>query len=168
MSHNISEYIIEMYRKEDLMRMYHFDLEKFGTQVINFFPVSPKEKLAAVNYYEELIAKMKQQGLEKSGHLTEVNEVVDKLEQLHQSLKSSDDAYDEVFQKAKPYIDENMKLSNGEISSEVQICLNGVYGFLLLKIEDRTIQPEEQQMLDRFGDLLSILSIKYEEQVKSN
>ncbi|WP_162555889.1 DUF4924 family protein [Reichenbachiella versicolor] len=165
---NISEYIIEMYRKEDLMRAYKFDLEKFGTQVINFFPVDPKEKLAAVNYYEELMQKMQKQGIEISGHLDEVNELVDNLEALHISLKESDEAYLNVYQKASEYIQNNLKEAKGIIKGEVQVCLNGVYGFLLLKIEERPIKPDEQSMVDAFGDLLSLLSYKYQEKVESN
>lgn len=167
-SNNISEYIISIYRKEDLMRAYQFDLEKFGTQVINFFPISDKEKLAEVNHYEEFMQKMKDQGIEEKGHLEEVNELVAILSKLHTQLKADDDAYYSVYQKALPFIENNMSHAEGAITDEIQICLNGVYGFLLLKIADRIIQPEEQEMVDRFGDLLSLLSYKYEEQKASN
>lgn len=167
-SKNITEYIIEIYRKEDLMRAYKFDLEKFGTQVINFFPLTPKEKLAEVNHYEAFMNQMKAQGLEKSGHLQKVNELVAQLDQLHINLKSSDDAYLRVYDAAKPYIEENLKIAGDAVSSEVQICLNGIYGFLLLKIEERPIKPEEQKMIDQFGNLLSLLSYKYEERKLAN
>lgn len=167
-TNNISEYIISMYRKEDLMRAYRFDLEKFGNQVINFFPISDKEKLAEVNHYEEFMQKMKAQGIEEKGHLEEVNELVGVLSHLHDKLKEEDDGYFNVYQKALPFIENNMNHAKGAIRDEIQICLNGVYGFLLLKIADRIIQPEEQEMVDRFGDLLSLLSYKYEEQKASN
>ncbi|MCV9389028.1 DUF4924 family protein [Reichenbachiella ulvae] len=167
-SKNITEYIIEIYRKEDLMRAYKFDLEKFGTQVINFFPISPKEKLAQVNYYEELMKKMKDQSIEQSGHLAEINELVDQLEDLHQTLKREDHAYLKVYEQAQPFVEANLEEAKGKVSSEVQICLNGIYGFLLLKIEERPIKPEEQKMIDQFGNLLSLLSFKYEERKSAN
>ncbi|MEO9965556.1 MAG: DUF4924 family protein [Reichenbachiella sp.] len=167
-TNNISEYIISIYRKEDLMRAYQFDLEKFGAQVINFFPISDKEKLAEVNHYEEFMQKMKDQGITEKGHLEELNELVGTLSRLHDQLKIDDDAYFSVYQKALPFIENNMSHAKGAIKDEVQICLNGIYGFLLLKIAERTIQPEEQEMVDRFGDLLSLLSYKYEEQKVSN
>ncbi|UXP32701.1 DUF4924 family protein [Reichenbachiella agarivorans] len=167
-SQNITEHIINLYRKEDLMRAYQFDLEKFGNQVINFFPISPKEKLAEVNHYEEFMQKMKEQGIEQSGHLTEVNEIVAQLDHLHEELKSSDENYNHVYLKTKAYIDENMEVAKGSITSEIQICLNGIYGFLLLKIEERPIKPEEQAMIDQFGNLLSLLSYKYSERKNMN
>ncbi|MBU2912831.1 DUF4924 family protein [Reichenbachiella agariperforans] len=165
---NITEYIIEIYRKEDLMRAYKFDLEKFGTQVINFFPITPKEKLAEVNHYEAFMKKMTEQGIQESGHLAEVNEIVAQLDQLHEELKSSDENYNHIYLKAKPYINENMQVAKGTITSEVQLCLNGIYGFLLLKIEERPIKPEEQTMIDQFGNLLSLLSYKYNERKVMN
>ncbi|UXX81202.1 DUF4924 family protein [Reichenbachiella carrageenanivorans] len=167
-TNNISEYIISIYRKEDLMRAYHFDLEKFGTQVINFFPISDKEKLAEVNHYEEFMQKMKDQGITEKGHLKEVNELVQTLSRLHDQLKIDDDDYFAIYQKALPFIENNMSHAKGAIRDEIQICINGIYGFLLLKIAERIIEPEEQTMVDRFGDLLSLLSYKYEEQKASN
>ena len=157
-----------MYRKEDLMRAYHFDIEKFGNQVINFFPISPKEKLAEVNHYEGFIARMKEEGIEKSGHLSEVNDLTKALSALHEKLKSTDNKYLEVYKKAQPHIEENIQLSNGKISDEIQICLNGVYGFFLLKIEERPITAEEQTMIDQFGNLLSLLGYIFEENKKQN
>ncbi|MFY0628086.1 MAG: DUF4924 family protein [Reichenbachiella sp.] len=168
MNKNITEYIIEMYRKEDMLRAYNLDLEKFGTQVINFFPIDNKEKFLQVNYYEELIFKMQEQGIEKTGHLKELNELVKSLSTLHKNLKKEDNNYLEVYNKVEPFINENIKHAKGKVKDEIQICLNGVYGYLLLKIEERPIKPEEQSMVNAFGDLLSLLSFKYEHQKRLN
>lgn len=168
METNITEYIIEAYKKEDLMRAYQFNIEKFGTQVIDFFPITPKEKLVEINHYEAFMQKMKDQGIEKHGHLSEINELVDSLEQLHTELKENDQAYFKVYKKAKTYIDENLLIAKGLIDSEVQICLNGIYGYLLLKIEERIISEDEQKMIDAFGNLLSLISFKYNERKNAN
>jgi len=168
METNITEYIIEIYRKEDLMRAYQFNIEKFGTQVIDFFPIGPKEKLAEINHYEAFMQQMKDQGIEKQGHLSEINDLVESLERLHKELKEIDKDYLKVYNGAKPYIDENLKIAKGIIDSEVQICLNGIYGYLLLKIEERIISDEEQKMIDAFGNLLSLISYKYNERKNAN
>lgn len=168
METNITEYIIENYRKEDLMRAYQFNIEKFGTQVIDFFPIGPKEKLAEINHYEAFMQKMKDQGIEKQGHLAEINDLVGSIERMHLELKQNDTDYFKVYEKAMPYIDENLSVAKGIIDSEVQICLNGVYGYLLLKIEERIISDEEQKMIDSFGNLLSLISFKYNERKNAN
>lgn len=165
---NISEYIIQMYRKEDLCRAFDLNLESIGNHIINHLPVSNSEKLAEVNFYEELISKMKAEGIEKEGHLKEVNDLVDELTDFHQNLLKSDQDYKKVFESAKPHVDENLKIAEGKITNEIQICLNGVYGFLLLKLNGKEIKHEDQKMIDGFGDVLSFLSFKYKEKVESN
>ena len=53
-----------------------------------------------------------------------------------------------------------MKESGGTIKSEIQICLNGIYGYFLLKIEERPIQSEEKTMVEQFGDLSFITELQ--------
>ena len=165
---NISELIIQSYRKVDLCRAFDLDLELIGKHVINHLPVSNAEKLAEVNAYEELIDQIKKQGLEKGGQLEETQSLLDKLTKLHNILISSDKKYQDIYARAKSHIDENMKLANGKITNTIQICINGIYGFLLLKLNGREIEPSDKQMIDQFGDVLSYLSYKYEQQVGSN
>lgn len=150
------------------MRAYQLNLEKFGTQVINFFPITSKEKLAEVNHYEEFIAKMKTEGIEEKGHLAETNVLVATLSELHNELKKSDENYHLVYQKVLPFIAKNIAASEGAVKDEIQICLNGVYGFFLLKIQERNISPEDQTMVNSFGDLLSLLNFKYQERKNNN
>lgn len=165
---NISEYIIRIYRSEDLIRAFDFDLEKIGNHVINHLPLSNLEKLSEVNFYEEMIDKMKGQNLQISGHLDETHQLVDTLEQLSKSLLKSDEVYTKLYSDALPLIKKNIKISAGKITSEVQICLNGIYGFLLLRLNGKSLNEEDQNMVEKFGEVLSYLSAKYESSVASN
>jgi len=165
---NISEHIIQLFRKEDLVRAFGFDLEKIGNHVINHLPITNIEKLSEVNYYEELIAKMKDQGIEKEGHTTEVNELITSLEKLCSDLLAKGDQFIEIYNNAKSAIDDNKKLSEGKIKSDIQICLNGVYGFLLLRLNGKELDEENKSKVEKFGDVLSFLSAKHNEITKSN
>lgn len=165
---NISEYIIQLFRKEDLVRAFEFDLEKIGSHVINHLPITNIEKLGEVNYYEDLIAKMKDQGLEKEGHTTQVYNLIKSLESLCSDLLVKDVRFIQVYNNAKPAIDDNKKLSEGKIKSDIQICLNGVYGFLLLRLNGKELDGENKSKVEKFGDVLSYLSAKYNEITKSN
>lgn len=165
---NISEHIIQLFRKEDLVRAFEFDLEKIGSHVINHLPIPNIEKLTEVNYYEDLIAKMIDQGLEKEGHTSETNELITSLESLCSDLLVKDDDFIEIYNNAKPAIDDNKKLSQGKIKSDIQICLNGVYGFLLLRLNGKELDEENKSKVEKFGDVLSYLSAKYNEITKSN
>jgi len=165
---NIAEDIIQIYRNEDLIRAFEFDLEKIGNHVINHLPISNIEKLSQVNYYEKLIKKMKLQNIEKIGHLKEANELVNVLEDLNISLLKSDKVYQKIHVISLPYIQKNIELSNNKITSEIQICLNGVYGFLLLKLNGKDLDESNKTAIESFGDVLSYLSMKYKEAVKMN
>lgn len=165
---NISEYIIQLFRKEDLVRAFEFDLEKIGNHVINHLPITNIEKLGEVNYYEDLIATMKQQGIEKEGHTSEANNLIKSLESLCSDLLAKDDPFKEIYNNASAAIDENKKLSQGKIKSDVLICLNGIYGFLLLRLNGKELDEENKSKVERFGDVLSYLSSKHIEITKSN
>ena len=165
---NISEYIIQLFRKEDLVRAFEFDLEKIGNHVINHLPITNIEKLGEVNYYESLIATMKEQGIEKEGHTSEANNLIKSLESLCSDLLDKDDAFNEIYNNASSAIEDNKNLSQGKIKSDVIICLNGIYGFLLLRLNGKELDKENKKKVERFGDVLSYLSSKYKEITNSN
>jgi len=158
---NISEYIIQLYKDEDLVRAFDFDLEKIGNHVVNHLPISNIEKLPYVNYYEEMIEKMKAQNIEKSGHLKEANKLIIILESLHKDLKKSDTEYQKIYKSTSPYINKNIVLSKHSITNEIQICINGIYGFLLLKLNGKKLDDSDREAVEFFGDLLSYLSVSY-------
>lgn len=165
---NISEAIINAYKDEDLVRSFDFDLEKIGNHVINHLPISNIEKLGRVNHYEDLIDRMREQGLEKTGHLKEHQQLVLTLESLSDDLLRTDSEYRSLFDKAETAIEFNKNLAQGEVKSDIQICINGVYGFLLLRLSGKKISPEDEEKVDQFGNVLSYLSFKYRELAESN
>jgi len=160
---NISEYIIHLYKTEDLLRTFEFDLNRINSQAIANIPVSNNEKKELILWYANLIEAMKIQKIEKFGHLNVVNDLISQLTSLHSSLLLNNSDYKAIVSKAEPYIKEQIKTSNQTITNPIQICLNAIYGFLMLKLEGKTVTPNQQKMLEHFGDLLSFLSFKYEE-----
>lgn len=160
---NISEYIIYMYQTEDLLRAFDLDIEQVEKYVISHIPESEENKTEILSWYNGVLSKMKEEGVEQSGHLAEVQNVVTSLESLKAELLSSDDNFKEVYDKAKPFIDENLKLAKGAITSEIQICLNGVYGLLLMRTRGLKVDDDLLKSLDTFGDVLSYLSYKYKQ-----
>lgn len=158
---NISEYIIFMYQTEDLIRVYDFDIELIERYVIHHFPISKEEKQQNKKWYDQVLQKMKSEGIEEKGHLSEVQMVVDQLLNLHNNLLKDDPEYQKIYQKAKFNIDHNLELSEGKIENEVQICLNGIYGLLLLRMNGRKVDESLMEPLNTFGDLLSYLSYQY-------
>ena len=161
---NIAEYIIHMYQTEDLIRVFECDIEKIKEYVIKHIPEDDSSKEDMAIWYSDLLSKMTQQGILKEGHLQEINEIVVELELLKEQLLISDNEFKRKYDEAKSDITEMKSLSNGLISSDVQVCLNGIYGLLIAKINGREIPKEFQAALDKFGNVLSHLSFRYSQE----
>jgi hypothetical protein len=165
-SQNIGEYLIYMYQMEDLIRSYQGNMGDVKQYVISHYPVSEEEKSEITGWFEDLLTKMKDQGILEKGHLQELNNLVTKLSNLHFELLKNDLSYFESFNKAKPYILEAVLAANGENpGSEVQICLNGIYGLLLCRLLGKKVSEEQLKAADAFGEVLALLNFSYQQKI---
>ncbi len=160
---NIAEYIIHMYQTEDLIRAFEFDIEKIKEFVIKNIPENEETKADLATWYEAQLKAIKSQGIEKAGHLNELNGIVKELNMLKDKLIETDETFNKTYQSAKPFIDKSIGLSNGQITDEIQVCLNGIYGLLLLRMNGTEVPDELMTGLNHFGDVLSYLSYKYKQ-----
>ena len=158
---NISEYIIHMYQTEDLIRVYDFDMEKVEEYVIKHIPLEDKSDLK--RWYKEVAEKMKTQGIEEKGHLKELQEISNDLSDLKNELLKEDKDFNKTYQEALPHIQKSLELSYGQVKGEVQACLNGVYGLLLLRMNGKKVPDELMESINAFGNVLSYLSYKYKQ-----
>lgn len=163
---NISEYIIHMFKSEDLVRTFEFDLNQINEFVISHIPIKGNEKKSLILWYASLIETMRSEKIQKTGHLNELQDLVSKLSRLHIKLQEEESDYKKIVSKANPYIQNQIEKSDQTISNSIQICLNAVYGFLLLKLNAKKVSSDQQEMLEIFGDLLSYLSYKYKDEIK--
>ena len=165
---SISEYIIFMYQTEDLIRAYNFELEEIYKYVIQHFPVEDDKKTRIKAWYRKIANQMKKEGLEKKGHLEELNKLAQELSNFNLELLKSDQAYRKIFDQAKLHINRSATQSNGSLSNPVQICLNGIYGLLLLRLNGKPVDDQIKQGALAFGDVLSYLSFKYQKRTNGH
>ncbi|MTI32038.1 DUF4924 family protein [Xanthovirga aplysinae] len=158
---NISEYIIFMYQTEDLVRAYQFNLEEIEKYVINHFPIEDKNKAEVKAWYGKVIEQMKTEGIEKEGHLRETVDIVKELSDLNRELLKSDKNYRSIYDQAKLHIKKHLELSEGKVTDGIQICINGIYGLMLLRLNGKKVEESQKASLNSFGDVLSYLSFKY-------
>ena len=161
---NISEYIIHMYKTEDLLRTYEFNLEQMNEYVISHLPVEKEEKEEISKWYQAIALRMKSEGKQESGHLVELDQLVASLSAMSELLLKEDKEYQKIYKSARPSIDEALKFADGKITNEIQICLNGIYGLLLLRTRGKSVADELMKSLNAYGDVLSYLSYKYNQQ----
>jgi len=161
---NISQYIIYMYQTELLIRNFEFDINEIQAQIVDKIPEETLDKEAKaeeIDWYSSMIDSMKSEGLEKKGHLKNVQEEVQKLSDLNLKLLAEDQEYQMVFHAARPAIRENIIASEGLVSDPVQACLNGVFGLLIARMKDKKVSAETLAQIDQFGNVLSYLSHKF-------
>jgi len=155
---NISEYIVHMYQTEDLIRAYNFEIDEIKKYVISHLPIDKKEKEETTNWYQQIISQMKNKKNKDAGHISELVSLVAELDMLHQSLIDKNDGYTDIYKKAKSHIQSFRKLSGDPTIRDIQICLNAVYGLLIIRLNDRPIADDQFESVDLFGALLSYLS----------
>jgi hypothetical protein len=163
-SQNIAEYLIYMYQMEDLIRSYQGNRTEIDQYVVSKYPVSEDEKIEISTWFADLSKQMKAEGIMVKGHLAELKQVVMELAQLHWDLLKTDKTYFKTYSKAKPFILEAIVQADGvDLGNEIQICLNGIYGLLLLRLLDKDVSDEQLKSAEAFGEVLSLLNWGYQQ-----
>ena len=160
---NISEYVIYMYQTEDLIRAYNFDMDQIRDYVIKHFPVADSENEAIAQGYADIREQMIQEKIQEKGHLSFVNKISGELGELSKQLLKSDQAYRQIYDRAKIHINKNMELAKGAITDPIQVCLNAIYGLLLLRMNGKQVDDSLKEGINAFGEVLSYLSYKYKQ-----
>ena len=106
---------------------------------------------------------MKNEGIESSGHLMQLKELVQDLSTLNIKLLQTptEKTYHELFNDALPHISEIIKKSDNTLKNEIDACLTGAYGLLMFRLQNKNISSDTKQALGTFTRLLAALSQKY-------
>ena len=160
---NIAEYLLYMWQVEDLIRANRLDIESIRRTVVERYGQSEEVKEEIARWYEELIEMMRSEGVQEKGHIQLNKNVIISLTDLHLSLlKSSKEMiYSAAYYKTLPYIVQLRAKSGGEDLPELETCFNAIYGFLLLKMQGKTISTETMEGIKQISSFLALLAEKY-------
>jgi len=160
---NIAEYIIYMWQIEDIIRSYKFDLDRIEKEVVETYPQPDHVKVQIKQWYAELIDMMIEEGIQQSGHLSYINTDIKGLGILHQTLLTTiqDKQYKELYEAAKEHIAGLMQKSDGKYMNEMEACLNGLYGLLLLRLKGMNISEGTKASMASISALLAHLVMQY-------
>lgn len=159
---NIAEYIIHMYQTEDLILNYKFDLNDILQYVIQHMSNDEGTIKELLLWYANIIDNMQKENItDSSNRLSSTQQIVDDLVDLHNELMNKDIEYQHTYEKASRDVQKNIKHSKNSITNPIQICINGIYGMLLLKLNGKKIPAEEEESLVKFGAVLAHLSASY-------
>lgn len=163
---NIAEYVIYMWQLEDLFRSYNFDMVRFNRDIVEKFDQPAEMKTQMYEWYSSMMNMMKSEGIEKSGHLLLVKNIVNDINELHLSLMRTPEQikYNTQFYSLLPVLAEFRAKSNADADvNDVELCFNAVYETMLLKMQGRTISEETQKAVQQISHLLAVLAQKYKE-----
>ncbi len=162
---NIAEFILYMWQVEDLIRASNFDLERIEETVISKFTL-PRETLDEIrSWYSNLITLMAEEKIVAKGHMSFLNNLIRELNDLHLRLLQAPDQekYQQLYRTARPMILSFMGKSPQPYSSEIEACLTGLYGYLMLRLKNSDISTETREAMTSFSNLLAALSTRFKE-----
>jgi len=156
---NIAEYILYMWQMEDLIRGSEMNLEKILQKVFQKENDDDKREEYS-RWFIELIEEMKRDNLTKTGHIKGVKTYMKSLENLHHSLLTvyQDQKYVALYKKAGPFVNDLRTKSASNVITETEICLVGLYGFLLLKMSGKEISEETKNAMKEISQLIAYLA----------
>jgi len=165
---NIIEYILYMWQIEDMIRSYEFDLSQISKDVIEKFDASDSQKGEMKMWYKNLIDDMMKEGIPEKGHLSFIKIHIDELNNLHNSLLTTlqDEDYQNAYFAAKENINDFLKKSGKESMNEIEACLVGLYGYLMLRLKKDEIGKATQEAINSFSKLLAVLANRYNKLTK--
>jgi hypothetical protein len=162
---NIAEYLLYMWQVEDLIRANRLDIEEIKKTVIAHYDQPEDVKEEITRWYEELIDMMRSEGVTEKGHIQLNKNVIITLVDLHLRLLKSpkEMVYGAAYYKTLPYIVQLRAKSGGEDLPEIETCFNAVYGYLILRMQGKTVSDETMEAIRQISSFLAMLAEKYRE-----
>ena len=159
---SIAEYLLYMWQIEDLIRAYGCSLARIRKEYISKFDYTDEQKDEEADWFGNLIRMMNEEGKREKGHLNINAVVLQDLNDLHYQLLESNHfpCYNAEYYKVLPYIVELRNKGNREVS-EIETCLNALYGIMLLRMENKEISPETEHAISEITTFIGMLSDYY-------
>lgn len=160
---NIAEYMLYMYQIEDVIRMYHFDVDRIVDEFVR--PQLPDASFLEQyrDWYRNLVDEMQSERITETGHLMRLKEILVELSYLHNTLLNvvNDEKYQALYTAASPHIEAFRERSNLKDRNHVEICFQALYMKLLLRLQKKEISAETEEAFDNMRVLLAYLSKAY-------
>ncbi|MBO4611812.1 MAG: DUF4924 family protein [Bacteroidaceae bacterium] len=162
---NVCEYLLYMWQVEDTIRAMGCDLDRIRTSYIPGFGLSEDEERDEVNWFENLIRMMREEGCTERGHLQLNQSTLMLLVDLHQYMLQSPKQpfYSAAYYKALPFIVE-LRARGGKEAGELETCFNCMYGVMMLRLQKREISEETKTAVVAISHLLALLADAYKKE----
>lgn len=159
---NIAEYILYLYQVEDLIRAFKLDMDMIEQRLVSSYKADDKTKAEITDWYTNLVLMMEREQIREKGHLQFLKNLIDDLDDFHLKLMESrkDALYVQTFQTVAGLITE-LKQKNPDAKNDVDLGITAIYGFLLLKMQQKQISVDTTEAIKRISKWLGDLSKLY-------
>ncbi len=156
---NIVEYILYLYQVEDLIRAFHLDIDLIEKKLVANYRADEATSQEITSWYENLVLMLEKEGKQQKGHLQFLINLIGELNEFHLRLleTKADKMYVSIFQAVAGLIAE-LRQKNPDAVNDVEVAIDGIYGYLLLKIQKKAITSETAEAIKRLSHWLGHLS----------
>ena len=160
---NIAEYLLYMWQVEDTIRAFGCSLPRLRREYIDRFDYSDEQKEEEADWFGNLIKMMNEEGCREQGHL-QINKVtLQMLSELHVQLIASPKFpfYNAAYYKVLPFIVELRNRGANKEESEVETCLNLLYGVMMLRLQQKEVTTNTEHAVKEVSTFIGMLADYY-------
>ncbi len=159
---NIAEYILYLYQVEDLIRAFQFNIDLIEEKLVSNYKTDEETTKEIKNWYNNLVVMMGKEGIKEKGHLQFLTNLIGDINEFHIQLMNAgtETNYIQTFKTTAGLLNE-LKQKNKTAQNDIQLGLDTIYGFLLLKMKKATISPETENAVKQLSTWLGSLSELY-------
>lgn len=161
---NIAEYLLYMWQVEDIIRANGCDMETLRKNYLSRFTLpDPSRKEEFELWYANQVRMMREEGVEKKGHLQINKGVISLLTDLHLQLLNSGKFpfYHAAYFKILPFIVEVRAKGDDKNVPELENCFDILYGVMVLRLRHKDISKDTELAVADITKFLRMLSDFY-------
>lgn len=160
---NICEYLLYMWQLEDLIRALQFRMDLIEEKIIRPMQIADNQQYRKIyDWYDSLIEMMRLENVTEKGHLQLNKNIIIELNDFHEDLMKSGKVpgYNGKFIHVLPFINQFRQKTDIELS-DIELCFNFQYGFMILKMKKSEISDETLQTQQEISKLMVLLAKNY-------
>lgn len=133
---NIAEYILYLWQLEDLLRALQFSPEAIYSQLVAPNDVDEEQKQTIFMWYMDIVALLRKEGKEESGHLEHTLHLIADMHNLHLQLLSlpAGERYRSLLVRLTPEMPRLRVLFGKDDISDTELCFRALYAVMLYRI----------------------------------
>lgn len=167
---NIAEYILYMWQIEDIIRSFNLSMTEIEAKIVSQYKVDESTRVKIKDWYQEIINDMRENGVVNEGHTKMTLSVLGELNFLHTGLMENkkETDYHSAFEKIEVYVNELREKALRKNKNDIEICFDGLYSYLLLKLKNKKINEETSLAFREISQFIAILAAKYKKAFTTN